>query len=142
MIVGGGEMTSKAATTRAKLNPKTASGPALRTFFRIAERWNLNVEEQMKLLGITARSTYFKWKQDQEGRLSMDTLERISYLLGIFKALNILLPDEDAADQWVKKPNDGPLFGGKPALDRMLSGRVSDLYVVRQYLDAERGGWA
>lgn len=125
-----------------KLDPRTASGPALRTFFKIAERWDLSVEEQMKLLGITARSTFFKWKQDQDGRLGQDGLERISYILGIFKAINILLPEEEAADQWIKKPNDAPVFGGKSALTRMLSGHVSDLYVVRQYLDAQRGGWA
>jgi len=124
-----------------RIDPKTASGPALRTFFKIAERWDLNVEEQMKLLGITARSTYFKWKTDQDGRLSMDTLERISYILGIFKALNILLSEEEAADKWIKKPNDAPIFGGKSVLSRMLSGHVSDLYVVRQFLDAQRGGW-
>jgi hypothetical protein len=96
----------------------------------------------MKLLGISARSTFFIWKKEQDGRLSLDTLERISYLLGIFKALHILLPKEDAADAWIKKPNTAPIFGGKNALERMLSGRVSDLYVVRQYLDTQRGGWA
>lgn len=130
------------ATIPGKVDRRTASGPALRTFFKIAERWNLNAEEQMKVLGITARSTFFKWKQDQEGRLSMDTLERISYILGIFKSINILLPEEVAADAWIKKANDAPIFGGKSALDRMLSGHVSDLFVVRQHLDAQRGGWA
>ncbi len=125
-----------------KVDPKTASKPALKAFFRIAERWKLDVEQQLTLLGAPARSTFFKWKKDQDGHLSMDTLERISYLLGIFKALHILLPDEDAADAWVKKPNTAPLFAGKAALDRMLSGHVSDLYVVRQYLDAQRGGWS
>lgn len=125
-----------------KLDPKTASGPALRAFFRLADRWGLDVEQQMMLLGVAARSTFFKWKKDEDGHLSMDTLERISYLLGIFKSLHILLPDESAADAWIKKPNTAPIFGGKSALDRMLSGHVSDLYVVRQYLDAQRGGWA
>ncbi len=130
------------AALTGKVDPRTASGPALRTFFKIAERWDLNVEEQMRLLGVTARSTFFKWKQDQGGRLTMDTLERISYILGIFKSLNILLPQETAADAWIKKPNDAAIFGGKSAAERMLSGRVSDLFVVRQYLDAQRGGWA
>lgn len=130
------------ATLARRLEPKTASGPALRSFFRIAGRWGLNVDQQMTLLGVSARSTFFKWKKDQDGHLSMDTLERISYMLGIFKSLHILLPNEDAADAWVKKPNAASLFGGKSALDRMLSGYVSDLYVVRQYLDAQRGGWA
>ena len=129
-------------TLHRKINPKTASGPALRTFFRLADRWKLDVDEQMILLGVSARSTFFKWKKDMDGHLSLDTLERISYLLGIFKGLHILLTDEDAADSWIKRPNSAPLFGGKPALERMLSGRVSDLYVTRQYLDAQRGGWA
>lgn len=131
-----------AQTLPRKLDPKTASGPALRTFFRLADRWGLDVEQQMKLLGVSARSTFFNWKKDQNGNLSLDTLERISYLLGIFQAIHILLPNEDAADAWIKKPNTAPIFGGESALDRMLSGHVSDLYVVRQYLDAQRGGWA
>jgi Protein of unknown function (DUF2384) len=120
---------------------KAMSGPALRTFFRIAEAWDLTNDEQIILLG-TERSTYFKWKRERDGLLSRDTLERISYILGIYKALHILLPNDQAADTWVKRSNTAPLFGGKSAMDRMLSGRVSDLYVVRQYLDAQRGGWA
>ena len=118
------------------------SGPALRTFFRIAELWSLSVEEQMTLLGVAARSTFFKWKKDPNVVLPKDTLERISYIVGVYKALQILLPDEKAADEWVKRPNAAPLFGGRPALERMLSGQVADLFVVRQFLDSQRGGWA
>ena len=114
-------------------------GPALRAFENIAQAWGLSVAEQLKLLGIASRSTYFKWRRESEPRLPLDTLERLSYLLGIYKSLQILLPDPHAADAWVRKPNQAPLFGGRPALERMLSGRVADLYVVREYLDAERG---
>ena len=121
---------------------KGLSGPALRTFLRIADLWELTVDEQMTLLGVTARSTFFKWKKDPNTTLPKDTLERISYILGIYKALEILLPDEKAADEWVRRPNTAALFGGQSALDRMLSGQVADLFVVRQYLDAQRGGWA
>jgi len=117
------------------------SGPALRTFFRIAELWRLSVEEQMTLLGQTARSTFFKWKKEANAVLPKDTLERISYIVGIYKALQLLLPNEQAADEWVKRPNTAPPFVGRSALDRMLSGQVADLYIVRQYLDAQRGGW-
>lgn len=133
---------SPTSTLVRKVDPKTASRPALKAFFRIADRWKLDVEQQLILLGAPARSTFFKWKKDQDGHLAVDTLERISYLLGIFKALHILLPDEDAADAWVNKANAAPLFQGKSALSRMLSGHVSDLYEVRQYLDAQRGGWS
>ncbi|MCR9257796.1 MAG: MbcA/ParS/Xre antitoxin family protein [Alphaproteobacteria bacterium] len=124
------------------IDRKGLSGPALRTFFRIADLWQLDVDEQMTLLGVTARSTFFKWKKDQNTALPKDTLERISYILGVYKALQILLPNEKAADEWVKRPNEAPVFAGQSALDRMLSGQVADLFVVRQYLDAQRGGWA
>lgn len=116
------------------------AGPALRAYFRIADAWKLSAVEARKMLGEPSRSTFFMWKKNGDGNLSRDALERISYVLGIYKALQILLPDPTAADEWVRRPNAAPLFGGKPALDRMLSGNVADLYVVRQYLDGQRGG--
>lgn len=133
------------AVSRYSMSPtgrKELSGPALKAFFRIAGLWRLSPDEQMTLLGVTARSTFYNWKRARDTRLSKDTLERISYILGIYKALQILLPDERAADEWVRRPNTASPFNGGSALDRMLSGQVSDLFVVRQYLDAERGGWS
>jgi hypothetical protein len=115
------------------------SGAGLRTFLRIAALWKLSVDEQITLLGSPARSTYFRWKKEGATALPRDVLERLSYILGIFKALQVLLPDEAAADGWVRRPNDAAPFGGRSALDRMLSGNVVDLYEVRRYLDAERG---
>jgi hypothetical protein len=115
------------------------AGPALRGFFRVAELWDLSAAEQRVLLGNPPSSTFFKWKKERKGPLSRDVLERISYVLGIYKALRILLPDTERADAWVRQPNAAAPFGGRAALDRMLGGNVSDLYVVRQYLDAQRG---
>jgi len=115
---------------------------ALRTFFNIADTWRLNVEQAMVLLGLDSRSTYFKWKKNPESAsLNADKLERLSYIFGIYKALQILLPKPDAADGWLHQPNLAMPFAGQTALQRMLSGRVADLYVVRQYLDAQCG-WA
>lgn len=113
----------------------------LRAFARIAEQWGLSVEEQLKLLGEPPRSTFYAWrKHPEQANLPRDTLERLSYVLGIYKALQILLPDPAAADAWVRKPNTAPGFGGGPALARMLAGNVADLAYVRRYLDAARGG--
>ena len=114
-------------------------GPALRSFFGLAERWHLRIADQRKLLGDPPESTFYKWKRQQNGAPGRDTIERISYLLGIWKNLQILFPDTAQADAWLHKPNQAPLFGGHSALQRMLSGNVADLYVVRQYLDAQRG---
>ena len=117
----------------------TLGPPALRGFFRLAEAWQLRAAEQRRLLGDPPESTFYKWKRELGGALARDTLERISYLLGIWKSLQILFPDPDQADAWLHKPNTASLFGGHSALERMLSGNVADLYVVRQYLDAQRG---
>jgi hypothetical protein len=129
------------ARDRSGIEPERAGRAAFRTFFRIAEAWKLTPDEQMTLLGIPSRSTFYKWRNDPPARLAPDLLERLSYLFGIYKDLQVLLPEAAAADGWIRKPNAAPLFSGRSALDRMLSGRVADLYVVRQYLDAERGGW-
>jgi hypothetical protein len=119
------------------------SAAGLRAFFSIARDWDLSIDEQIILLGSPGRSTFFKWKQSpQSARLGRDTLERLSLLLGIYKALQILLPQPASADTWIKRPNSAPPFGGRRALDRMLAGNISDLVAVRQYLDAMRGGWA
>lgn len=113
--------------------------PALRAFFAIAERWDLRAAEQRRLLGDPPESTFYKWKRDEGGAVSRDVIERISYVLGIFKNLEILFPEPARADAWVRAPNSAAAFGGRSALERMLSGNVADLYVVRQYLDAQRG---
>jgi hypothetical protein len=110
---------------------------AMETFTSLAEAWKISTDDQIRLLGSPGRSTFFKWKKEG-GSIPRDALERISHLLGIYKCLEILLPDETAADDWVKKPNG--YFGGQSALDVMLGGGVVDIYRVRQYLDAQRGG--
>jgi hypothetical protein len=134
---------ARAVKTQAKPNSRDMAAAGLRAFFNIARDWGLNTDAQMVLLGTPGRSTFFKWKSAPESAdLKRDTLERLSYLLGIYKALQILLPDTAAADAWVKKPNSAPLFGGQSALERMLGGNVADLVAVRHYLDARRGGWA
>jgi hypothetical protein len=106
-------------------------------FFNLAELWKLTAEEQIKLLGSPPRSTFFKWKKDG-GAIPKDTMERISHLLGVYKALEIVLPDPNSSDAWVRRAND--YFKGRTALDVMLGGQVVDIYRVRQYLDAQRGG--
>lgn len=116
---------------------KDLTGPALRTFFRIADAWGLKEAEQMSLLGLDKRSTFQSWKRGAVASIPKDALERISYVMGIYKALQVLLPR--TANEWVRKPNKAAPFGGRPALERMTSGNVADLFVVRQYLDAQRG---
>lgn len=125
------------ASIATSMGRKDLTGPALRTFFRIAEAWELSEQEQMRLLGLDSRSTFQSWKRGAVATIPKDAIERISYVMGIYKGLHVLLPQ--SADDWVRKPNRAAPFAGGSALDRMISGNVADLFVVRQYVDAQRG---
>ncbi|HHJ18860.1 MAG TPA: DUF2384 domain-containing protein [Gammaproteobacteria bacterium] len=122
-------------------------GPAvsvalLPAVFNIFSQWRLTGSQQMALLGLSNEKTLYNWKKHPEkAKLTRDFLERVSYILGIYKSLQILLPDPTLADQWLQTPNDNPLFSGSAPLERILAGQVVDLAQVRNFLDAERGGW-
>ena len=123
------------------LRSAAAAEAALRSFWRLAEAWHLSAGEKQVLLGV-GRTTLYQWRQGKVGPLDRHVLERLSYLFGIHAALQILLPVPERAHQWIRKPNAAPFLGGRSALQRMLGGQVADLFVVRQYLDAQRGGKA
>ena len=117
------------------------SGPALKTFFNIAAKWELSVTEQRGLLGWPASSTFHKYKAGDHGTLSFDTLTRLSLVIGIYSGLQILYPEPSFADAWVRTPNSHSLFGGRPALALMVDGGIDGLLKVRRLIDARRGGW-
>lgn len=113
---------------------------AMRTYPNISRAWGLKESQAALLLGVPD-STYRRWKQSPEqARLDANHLERMSLILGIYKALHIILPNTEAANSWLQRANNNPLFSGHSPMERLLSGQVSDLYVVRQHLDAARGG--
>lgn len=116
---------------------RSAIPAVMEAFQGLAELWQLSTEDQLLLLGSPGRSTLFKWKKEG-GSIPRDTVERVSHLLAIHKALEILLPDAGAADGWIRRPNQA--FKGQSALDVMRGGQVVDIYRVRQYVDAQRGG--
>ena len=118
------------------------TGVLLPAVFTIFSQWRLTGVEQMKLLGLANEKTLYNWKNKPgKARLTPDLLERASYILGIYKALQILLPDQSLADRWLIRPNDNPLFKGTAPLERLMTGQMLDLAVVRNFLDAEQGGW-
>ena len=133
--------------TSASSNPSPGSSPppeetlasaGLTAFFSIAEQWELTSEQQRLLLGSPSRSSFFEWKRRKSGRLSRDTLDRLSYLLGIYKALHILFSSGNVL-HWLRNPNRDPLFNGQSPLAYMLSGELVALADVRRYLDWARG---
>ena len=115
------------------------SAPALRTFFRIAQAWTLSATEERALLGWPPTSTFHKYKSGDPGVLSFDTLTRISLVLGIYKALQLLYPEPAFADRWVRMPNANPLFGGHPPVAFVAENGLDGLFQVRRLLDGRRG---
>jgi uncharacterized protein (DUF2384 family) len=119
--------------TRERLSQSSIDG-----FFAIVDKWQLQMETAGELLGGVPRSTIYRLRT-AAGTLKQDELMRISYIVGIYKALHILLPD-DLADHWMSRPNDNPLFNGQPPLNYVIQTGIPGLQRVRSLLDAARGG--
>ena len=115
------------------------SQSALKGFFKLAAAWKLRDEDARELLGGLSSSTYYEWKKNPDRVLEVDRITRISYLLGIYKALHILYGDK-LADEWVHLPNTNPIFNGRTPLAYMLGGGLLAMQTVRRLLDARRGG--
>lgn len=115
------------------------SAPALRTFFQIGRAWGLSAAEERALLGWPPASTYHKYKAGDAGVLSFDTLTRISLVLGIFKALQLLYIDSPFADRWMRMPNTNALLGGATPLAFVADNGLDGLFQIRRLLDARRG---
>ncbi|NEH54742.1 DUF2384 domain-containing protein [Rhizobium leguminosarum] len=128
----------------APANRKRLSAPALRTFLAIADLWGLTEEQRLLMLGYPSRSTYHNWaKQAREHgafTLDVDTLTRISAVLGIHQALGVLFSDERAGVAWLRTPHQAPVFGSHPPLDILTNGTQDGLMTVRRFLDGARGG--
>ncbi|MGZ2505047.1 DUF2384 domain-containing protein [Rhizobium leguminosarum] len=128
----------------APANRRKLSAPALRTFLAIADLWGLTEEQRLLVLGYPSRSTYHNWaKQAREHgafTLDVDTLTRISALLGIHQALGVLFSDERAGVAWLRTPHQALVFSGHPPLDIVTNGTQDGLMTVRRFLDGARGG--
>ena len=124
-----------------KTERKRLSGSALKAFFNIMAQWKVRDEDARALLGGVSNGPYYEMKRQPDRLLDADRLTRISYLVGVFKALNILY-SEALADAWVQLPNTNRIFAGQTPLDYMIRGGLPALQTVRRLLDARRGGAA
>jgi hypothetical protein len=115
------------------------SEPALRTFFNVARAWGLSATEERALLGWPPSSTFHKYKSGDAGVLSFDTLTRISLVLGIYKALQVLYVEPAFADGWMRMPNTNALFGGAAPIAFASANGIDGLLQLRRLLDGRRG---
>lgn len=126
------DLTTKAE--RERISPSAA-----RALFKIMARWGVRDEDARVLLGGMSNGPYYAMKKNPDRVLDSDRLLRISYLIGIFKALNILY-SKKLADSWIRLPNSNRIFGGQTPLAYMMKGGLPAMQTVRRLLDARRGG--
>ena len=121
-------------------NEKAKGHVALKGFFNICREWDCTQEEMMQMLGGVSRSTLAKYQKLPHVKLSRDTLERISYILGIYKALMVMYPTAERANRRVRLETSEVPFSGTSALDFMARGSMKHLAETRHYFDAKRAG--
>ncbi|WP_207539658.1 DUF433 domain-containing protein [Sabulicella rubraurantiaca] len=125
--------------TRRRLSP-----PGLRTFLAIADLWRLDEVQRLRVLGGPPHATFDDWaraaREHRDLLLDVDTLTRISAVLGIHAALVVLHANEQEGVAWLHGPHGAAPFGGRTPLALATSGSLDDLLTVRRFLDAARGG--
>lgn len=126
----------------AKADRDRLSPSAVKGFLNIMAKWSVRDADAMGLLGGVSNGRFYTMKKTPENAtLDQDELQRVSFLVGIFKALNILF-GEELADAWVQLPNQNRIFGGATPLAYMIRGGLPAFQTVRRLLDARRGGLA
>jgi hypothetical protein len=112
-----------------------------RMVLRLFDFWGLNNQQRLELLGMSesSRSQLPKFSRGEaslaKGR---DTMDRVGYLLSIYKALELLYPyDEDIRDHWVTQRH--AMLDNLRPIDVMVEQGMIGLAKVARFLDAQRG---
>ncbi len=136
--IPNGTLNLSDPATRLRLTPSAIDG-----MVRLGEIWRLSTEETCLLLGDMSERSWFRLKRQEPLRadraLSQDMLTRISVLVGVFKGLRLLF-SEPLADDWIRLPNKGALFGGRAPLTIAIERGIPGLLEIRWHVDALRGG--
>ena len=130
--------TSHTAKFKALQSAPGVSGVVLPIVFEILKKWSFSPKDQMMILAISEEATFRNWiTHPEQVEMTSDLLLRISYILGIFKSLETLLPDPHIADEWLNTPNDNSFFNGTPPKSRLILGTIEDLAAVRNFLSCQ-----
>ena len=115
---------------------------AMPTAFRVALRtldaWGYSPDEMAPVLELSpAQVQRYRATGLAEKSVTDDLTVRVSLILGIERALEILLAEETDIRDWVNHPSAAPIFKGSTPKSVMLDGRLDDLREIRMGLD----GW-
>ena len=123
----------------AEAEQQRLSGSALQGFLNLVTKWRVRDEDARELLGGMSSNAGYALEKHPNHLLEIDQIIRVSYLVGIYKALHLLYGDK-LADEWVSLPNSNTVFGGSTPLQHMLCNGLTGIETVRKLLDARLEG--
>ncbi|EDL48264.1 hypothetical protein ED21_31974 [Erythrobacter sp. SD-21] len=106
----------------------------------LADAWRLSRKELLSILGLDSGKDLTSLRTHTIADLDPVLVDRVSGLIEIFGAINILLPIATRADEWMRAANKAPLFNGRSALELMADGNAESIHAVRGYLFAQLAG--
>jgi uncharacterized protein (DUF2384 family) len=116
------------------------SGPGLRAFLAIADRWGLDEDDRRQVLGVPSPAAYSRWVQRARAGEALDlptgVLMRLAAVLTVHRLLRQLFGGRHEALDWLRTPHDAPPFGGQPPLAFLTGGSLEGLDAVCHYLNA------
>lgn len=108
-----------------------------------ADKWNLSSEEMALLLGLPEKVLLNVLKNinpESHIHLPIETIERLSHLLGIWKCLQLIAPQDrmDLAYAGFIRANNNERFSGQSIKQFLLDqNEVEGFVIVRQYLEGK-----
>ncbi len=115
------------------------SGSALKVFLNLVTKWRVRDEDARELLGGMSSDAVYALEKHPNHLLEIDQIIRVSFLVGIYKALHLLYGDK-LADEWITLPNSNTVFRGSTPLQHMLCNGLTGIETVRKLLDARLDG--
>ena len=113
---------------------KRLSSPSLLEFLKIAKRWRISAKDARLLLGGITSGYFRKITAQPERRLlRQDQLTRVIFLIEIYKSLNTMLGQKQAA-KWVRLATQEWPFRGSSPLGYLAQGGILAIYNLRNGL--------
>jgi uncharacterized protein (DUF2384 family) len=116
------------------------SGPGLRAFLAIADRWGLGEEDRRQVLGAPSPATYGRWAERARAGealvLPTGVLMRLAAVLTVHRLLRQIFGAGPEALDWLRAPHDAPPLAGQPPLAILTGGSQEGLDTICRYLAA------
>ena len=121
------------------LNSQESRQSMAKLVTRLFEVWELPTSDQLNLLGLseTSRSMLIKYRKGNAIPNSRDMMDRIGWLLAIYKNLKLLFPfNQEFRNSWVLKRNQ--MMENLRPIDVMKEEGIIGIATIARHLDSLR----